>query len=381
MKIRYKLNEFLYSGFICLVILMNMLEATSLKNFDDTLLHNLLLLSALGFALFYIIESKYTIKKLLRMLLLNGIGILCFISSGNTGLFMTILAICLLPPNFLDNILNIMLKEETIIFALIVALSMVGVLKNGGIDVNKGTYVANARSLGFGHPNMLAAQGASIVLLFLCVNRKKLKRRHIVGAIVCIFILYFFSRGRTSLLLSLFAVFMIICRKKQNFTKVLFKVLPWMYIIVLISLTGFMFTYAYLGENATIVKIINDSIFNGRIGLAYRSLLVYPVTLFGKKIDLSYWNEYQYYSLDNGQVMILLEYGVIGFLAYFVLIQKTLKTLCKEKEIILAITMIIFLIWSMYEGTMYFIGKNFALLFIGTSDILTSKINRKGVRK
>ena len=79
--------------------------------------------------------------------------------------------------------------------------------------------------------------------------------------------------------------------------------------------------------------------------------------------------------------MILLEYGVIGFLAYFVLIQKTLKTLCKEKEIILAITMIIFLIWSMYEGTMYFIGKNFALLFIGTSDILTSKINRKGVRK
>lgn len=34
--------------------------------------------------------------------------------------------------------------------------------------------------------------------------------------------------------------------------------------------------------------------------------------------------------------------------------------------------MIVFLVWSMYEGTMYFMGKNFALLFLGTIEFRES---------
>ena len=94
-------------------------------------------------------------------------------------------------------------------------------------------------------------------------------------------------------------------------------------------------------------------------------MVVYPITLFGKGIDTSIWNQWQYYSLDNGQVMVLLEYGIAGFICYFVIIQKTLNQIKKENEIVFAIVISIFLIWSMYEGTMYFIGKNFALLFLG----------------
>ena len=126
--------------------------------------------------------------------------------------------------------------------------------------------------------------------------------------------------------------------------------------------------FAQLGAQNRIVQVLNDTLFNGRIGLAYRSLIVYPITLFGKQIDTSIWNQWQYFSLDNGQVMILLEYGCIGFLAYFWIIQKCLKHIKREREIIFAITIFVFLIWSMYEGTMYFLGKNFALLFLGTTE-------------
>lgn len=355
---------------------MNMLEATSWANFNDSWLHDLLQFSSLGFALFYIIQNKYTIKELFRLLLLNAIGILCFISSGYTGLLMTMLTITLLPKRSLDKILHMILREESVIFILIVLLSAVGLLNNREIDINKGTYIANAISLGFAHPNMLAAQGTSIVLLFLCVNRKSLKRRYILFSFISILIIYFFAKGRTSLLLGLFSISLIAIHKRHSVTKAILRILPWIYVLVLTGLVSFMFIYVYYGENAPIVKIINDLIFNGRIGLAYRSLLVYPVTLFGKALDMSYWNDYQYFTLDNGQVMVLLEYGIVGFLAYFVVIQKTLKQIGKEKEVVLAITMIVFIIWSMYEGTMYFIGKNFALLFIGTSDIFNIKHDR-----
>ena len=130
---------------------------------------------------------------------------------------------------------------------------------------------------------------------------------------------------------------------------------------------------------STMADFINDVLFNGRIGLAYMSLLVYPITLFGKALDYSIWNEYQYFALDNGQVMLLLQFGIVGFLAYFYTIQKTLIRIKKEKEVVFGIVMSVFLIWSMYEGTMYFIGKNFALLFIGTKGFSSRlDINDKG---
>lgn len=363
-KIRYN-NQFLYKIFIFILVLMYMIESTSWTGFNDSVFHDVLQLSALAVAFIDIINRKYSIKELIMLFILNSIGLICFASSGLTGLFMTMLAITLLPKGALDGVLNMILKEEVILFIVIVLLSYIGILNNRVFDINKGSYVANALSLGFGHPNMLAAQGTSIVFLYLCVNRDKLKWKHYFLSFLSVLILFVCSRGRTSLLLGMIAIILIAISKNEFIRKAILGILPWMYIIVIICLIGCMVAYAKLGQNAAVVKFLNDSLFNGRIGLAYRSLLVYPITSFGKVIDTSIWNEYQYYSLDNGQVMVLLEYGICGFLAYFFVIQQTLKKLKVEHEVVLGIVMISLLIWSMYEGTMYFIGKNFALLFLG----------------
>ncbi len=148
--------------------------------------------------------------------------------------------------------------------------------------------------------------------------------------------------------------------------KIILKFLPFAYWAILGALIFCMFIYARDNGTSAISGLINDGFFNGRIGLAYRSLLVYPITIFGKAIDTSIWNQYQYYSLDNGQVMVLLEYGIVGFLTYFYIIQTILKEVKKEEEVVWGIIIIVFMIWSMYEGTMYFIGKNFVFSFLGT---------------
>ena len=52
----------------------------------------------------------------------------------------------------------------------------------------------------------------------------------------------------------------------------------------------------------------------------------------------------------------------------------------EPKEFVFAIVIIVFLIWSMYEGTMYFIGKNFALLFLGTIEFRENSDMKKEVK-
>lgn len=362
-KIKFRINIF-YDFFICILIFLFMMEATSLKSFNDSTIHDIFQFIAIFNAAIYIVARKYTRQELFRIIVFTLVGIFCFLSSGLSGFFMTILAITLLPKNSLNHVLQIIFKEEVIVFFAIVLASQIGLLSNAIVEINKNTYMATARTLGFSHPNMFAAQASSIVLLFLCIKRNKLKKRYLIEAYLSVVLIYFFSRGRTALLLSILAVTLIAMRKKKMINKMVLAILPDVYIFILVTLVTCLIVYSKKSDTV-IAKILNDGLFNGRIGLAYRSLLTYPITLFGKTIDTSIWNKSQYFSLDNGQVMILLEYGIFGFICYFVMIQKTLNQIKQEKEIVFAILIIVFLIWSMYEGTMYFLGKNFAFLFFG----------------
>ena len=366
-KFKFRVNV-IYDSFICILIFLNMMEATSWPSFNNSVIHDFFQLLAIVVAIIYILVRKYTKKEFLRILVLNTVGFLCFLSSGLSGLFMTMMAITLLPRNSLNHVLKVILIEEEMLFCVIVLGSQIGFFSNAIVEINKNTYIATARTLGFAHPNMLAAQATSIVLLFLCVNRNNLKKEYLAGAYILIILIYFFSQGRTSLILGIIAVTLIALKNQKLVNKVVLTVLPGAYIFLITFLFFCVAVYAKNGE-IEIVKALNDKLFNGRIGLAYTSLLAYPITLFGKPIDTSIWNPWQYYALDNGQVMILLEYGISGFLCYFLIIQKTLNQIKKEKETVFAIVMIVFLIWSMYEGTMYFIGKNFAFLFLGTLEL------------
>ena len=93
---------------------------------------------------------------------------------------MTGLAVTLLPKNSLDKVLKFMLIEEFIIFIIVVTASQIGILSNDSLEIYKGSYTVSGKTLGFGHPNMLAAQASSLVLLYLCVKRNKLKTRNIL---------------------------------------------------------------------------------------------------------------------------------------------------------------------------------------------------------
>lgn len=208
MRVKFNI-ESLYKIFIFLLIAMYMLEATSIPNVNNSLFHDVIQYSALLVAIIYIVIRKYSNKELIRNSFLVLIGILCYVSSGFSGLLMTVLAIILMPNNYLEIILKMILKEETILFGIIVIFSLVGVLDMGGVKINKGSYITDGVSLGFTHPNMLAAQGTSIILLYLCLNKDKLKTRHYMVSLMCEISLFVLSKGRTSFFLGIFAIILI----------------------------------------------------------------------------------------------------------------------------------------------------------------------------
>ena len=361
-----KKPELFYNLFIFILVFLYLLESTSLKQFNGSIIHSCLQFVALLFAIIYICLKKYSTKNLIQILILNTVGILCYISSGYSGLFLMMLAVSLLPEGYMDRLLKNILFEEFILFSLIAIASILGIIQNLEIDINKGSYITRAFSLGFGHPNMLAAQATSIIFLFICVNRYQLRRSHIALSLLFILVIFFVSQSRTALILGVMTLLLVsINYINIKFDKYLFPILPWIYIFIISIVFINIFLYYKLGHNSDIVKVINDGIFNGRIGLASRSLGVFPITLFGKAFDMNLWPNGQYFALDNGQVMLVLNYGIIGFLLYFGVVQKILLKVKNNRETILAIVVIAFLIWTMYEGTMYFIGKNFMFFFLG----------------
>lgn len=361
---KIRINSFsTYIIFLSLLIFMYMIESTSYEAFKTSVFHNIIQCCAICIAFVNIFFRRLSFKQLLYLVAFNSVGFFCYVVSGNSGLLMTMLAITLMPEGCLDKVLHFLMYEEAVLFLCIVLASKIGFLTNEVVSVNKGSYVASGLTLGFSHPNMLAAQATSIVFLYLCIHKNKLTLMRKTFSLFLIVCIYAISRSRTGLILGLVAILLLIICNKKIFAKCFFSVFKYIYIAILLIVSFCIFTFNQHADLPVVHKM-NDVLFNGRIGLASTALRTYGVSAFGQKMDLSIWNKWQFFSLDNGQVMLLINYGVLGFIAYFALIQLTVNSIVNSKEIVYAIVYAIFLTWSIYEGTMYFIGKNFALLFL-----------------
>lgn len=367
-KIRVRKDILFYIFFISCLIINYTFETSTIISFDSTAIHYFLQLCSLISIIFCLLLKKTNLKTFLAIIFLNMIGVLCYISTGNTNLLFTMLAVTMLPKNSLNIVLKVIFRLKVILIVFIIILSIIGIIPNIHMSVSKYSYVTFGYTLGFTHTNILAAEVSSTMFLYMYIRKDKINKIMLCKMLLMTILLYTVARSRTSLLLCLFGI-LLISLQNYNITKrIIFKCLPYIYIITILIIIIDMILYARLGMNNYLVKFINDSLYNGRIGLAYRSLLVYPISFFGINLDLNVWNKYQYYALDNGQVMLFLNYGIIGFASYFWLFQRNLLIIKKSENVLAAIIMIVFIIWSSYEGSMYFLGKNFTLLFIGLAN-------------
>lgn len=361
-KSSIKRTERFYYLFFGLLLFLYMVQCT-VDSFIDSLFHDIGLGIALVFALCCFAHKRYTIKKTIIAGVLDLIGVVCYLSSGNSRLLLMLLVITLAPSMDIDRTIRFMFKMKLVFFLCVIILSQTNLIQSQMVEVSKGTYSVKCSSLGFGHPNIVAMQASTILLLYLC-SRRMLSNYHICIAMVLTGVIFAVTQCRTALLLLSFFCILISLRKNVRVQQIVFGLLPYVHILAIFGIVVLLLFYDRHSTSNAVVQFINGRIFNGRVGLSWSGLKIYPSSLFGIGINYDVaLRTMDYFALDNGQVSMWLSYGVFGFASCFYVIQSALNQIHKQKKYAYAIAAMVFIVYSMYENPMYDICNNFIFLF------------------
>ena len=363
-----KFSEILYYLFIFLIMFNYGFENINTIDYGSTIIHDIVQYLALCVALLCFIMKKIEINGFLWIIGVLLIGILCYISGGWTNMLLTILAIYLLNNFEINNILVFIFVERLLILIAIIFMANVGILHNSVIEVAKSTYSVKALSMGFSHPNTFATNIGILILLYLCINRENMNiwKRSIL--IILNIGVYKLSGTRTTFILITAAIiFEILCNIKNavGFKMFLKKIMPFMYILILVCMFVCIGLFAKIGYTNNILNIINDKIFNGRLGLGALYFSTYHFSLFGNKLDMNLLSNSSYHALDNGYVILFMYYGIVGFLLFMYIMQRLIRTLKNNNEVFLMLLCIVMGLWGMYEGMLVSLAGNFIILFYG----------------
>ena len=363
-----KFSEILYFVFVFLIMFNYGFENINTVDYGSTIIHDIIQYSALCIALFCFILKKIEINKFICMVGVFFVGILCYISGGWTNMLISILAIYLLENIDIDDVLLFIFIERLLIFISIIFMANVGILHNQIVEVAKNSYSVRALSMGFSHPNTFATNIGILILLYLCINRESMNIWKRIILIILDIGVYKLSGTRTTFILIMLAIiFEMLCniRNVVGFKMFLKKIMPFMYILIFVFMFMCIGTFVKIGYTNNILNIINDKIFNGRLGLGALYFSTYHFSLFGNKLDMSLVSNSSYYALDNGYVILFMYYGVIGFLLFMYIIQKLIYALRNNGEVFLMLLCIVMGLWAMYEGMLVSLAGNFMILFYG----------------
>lgn len=362
---RKEFSKILYFAFIFLIMINYGFENINTIDYGATFIHDVIQYMALAIALFCFILKKVEINAFLYTIIVFLIGILCYMSGGWTNMLITVLAIYLMEDIDVDQILLFIFLERLFICVSIIFMAYIGVLHNEVVEVAKSDYSVKALSMGFSHPNAFATNVGILILLFLCINRNSMKTWKRLMLIIFDIMVYKISGTRTTFILIMVAVLFEILCNDDVLKSLLKKIMPYIYIIVLISMFVGILLFVKIGYTNNILNVINDKIFNGRLGLGALYLSTYSLSLLGNKLDISMVSNNSYYALDNGYVVLLMYYGIIGFILFMYIIEKLIHRLKECNEIFLMLLCIIMGLWAMYEGMLISLAGNFMILFYG----------------
>lgn len=359
MRIKFELNNLFYKIIIiCATIDVSIGQILINEQIKDKL-HNIFLIFIILASILDVIVKKYSIKGLLLNLSLLIFGIYSYYVSGNTGLLLTLIIVALSINVNIESVLRIIYIIRIIVFSGTIICSIFGLLPIGDLFIESGE---KGILLGYGHSNTFAGTAGIIILLMLTINRKNLRLRHYLSALIIEIFVFIVSRARISLLIIPLVIILILILQNSKRRDRWFKFCGYLFpIILIINFSAVALKLLNIANNITAFL---DSITNSRITLAAMNLMYYPLSIFGQKIDISIIaNKNQYYALDNGYTYLLIHYGIVGLLIFCALFEMSM-IMCKvNDEYILSIIVFAFMIWSVYEAMMITATSNFSLIF------------------
>lgn len=317
----------------------------------------------------------YKIREIALVVVIFSITVISYLLSKDNIILKFVMLIIASKDLEFKKFIKFDLVIKIIFCCMIIIFSQIGVAGNYIILRADGTI---RQSLGFTHPNALAAYWLSIFCdyMYLSLNRNKM-----IKLFSCTIITFIIARITDSRTVIICVSLMIILFFYNNYLNLNNKVaktfiifLP--YLLFILSILS-----AYLYKSSNFIKNI-DHLLSKRIYYTEQYIQRYDMKLFGQEIETVSTVQSRLLNispqiLDNSYILILLKFGVILLAGGCLLLSLRLKLSYRERDKLLIIILIIFMISGLFEGWLIKINYNPFLLSLSSLIYYKRKIDKE----
>lgn len=220
--------------------------------------------------------------------------------------------------------------------------------------------------MGFSHPNVFGTFVLSIMSEYIYLKYRKLNILDVAIIVIVIWIIGYYADSRTSqMCLGILIIFSLFVRKNEKkFGKKINNVISNTFFIC--AAISFISAFLYSRNNWLMIKI--NEIITGRLNFIVQFFKEYKISAFGNEIiiigtKLSSETGLKPWILDNAYSLILLRYGIITFLMLGVYLNLFFKKAYENKEYIIILIMLVFLLFGLLESGIVKVEYNIFWLY------------------
>lgn len=344
----------------------------SLEWVDDTVD----LVAAIALVTFIVFFQEYSFREMLTLGTIASIVLLTGIKSGNYLLIPTFLFIAAAKHIDLDDMIGLAHILLIICFSIVLLCYFTG--NADDYLLKRGMHVRY--SLGFSHPNILGLRVFQLIIFRFYNKGERLSLWDFaIGGMASIFT-YVVPNSQTAFICITAYVLIVFLRKAIYDATGKTIVLERLLIVFSAFFNVASVFISFLDQNGKIVSQIN-SVLSWRFYYCNYILKKYGVGMLGNKLYISGTGELLRGSkairlyLDNAYMGMMLWYGVIIYLIFYITYIRLMSRSNKEGNFRLFMVMFIFSVYGVMELGMYIIAQNIFLIAFNT--MLYSDVSRK----
>ena len=325
--------------------------------------------------------TKYKVKSLILIFICIVVSFISWRISGSGDIAILILFITSAKNIEFNNLIKFDIKIKSILLCVVLVAYILGMTDVYYMYRTDGTIRS---SMGFSHPNIFATYVFSICCEYVYLNYKNMKLYKVILLIIISFIITYFSDSRTAQFAIIILALIWYINNKFNIFK--YKVINKILTIMFIILTGVSYGTGMLYAQGNKIIEITDELLTGRIKCIYYFINKYDINLLGNELELIGTREALEYNtsakiLDNSYIKILLQFGIVNYVLFVLLLYYGIKRAIKEKNYALCLIFLIYFIYGISENALYLIRYNIFLLYFSNIIYLKEIDNYKDLDK
>ena len=335
-----------------------------------------LLIVCIGCA-FIIVNSKFSKKELLIIMILFFVGILTALCTRSEAVVIMFLFFVATKYVDCEKTFRILFKAMLVSFILIIMLSLIGAIQNKG---SYGNSIWDKRFyLGFKHPNYCGVILLNLILIRLINTKAKFRASDYLFSACLEIINLLGPKSKTNLLLGAIVIVGVFVFNFFNCKWLKTIILKIRYMPLLLTGFSIFAVYGY-NTNKSWGHILN-SFFSTRIEQMAFFWNNYNISLFGQVLEnvssAQSSTLMPMRALDNGYLYMLLGQGLLFTLTFWGIYVRSIKCFIMQKRYDKLMVLIIVLLQAMTEALLFRIEMNVVLLILAAGLYCESREERQ----